>query len=119
MEPPLTSPHAYLLEYNLSPLEFMQMPVMKHFYTKIFFNGVDMSIFDFIGFYDILDKNIKELSIKLNKNFILEHNNSANQPLYQNLRSEYLNDQKFLSRAKSILSDDITFYEKVRSKHCK
>ena len=105
--------YKYVVDNNLSLIEFAQLPFIKYFYTKVFFRDVDMEQFDFIGKFEQLQNGIDQLNVHFDTKTQIEH---INKTVYNN--SVELSDPKTLSCLKELLHDDIAFYEKwTKQKH--
>src|SRR6185437_16889602 len=50
--------HDYVLDNQLGFLEFARLPMIRRFYSAVFFDGVDMGHFSFIGFHERLEEDL-------------------------------------------------------------
>ncbi|MDF2798283.1 MAG: hypothetical protein K0R85_1027 [Devosia sp.] len=105
----------YLLDHELTLIQFAQLPYMQYFYTGLFFQGVDMKRFDFIGRCDAMPTEIERLGTLLGRRLEMRHTNINSYAGYQEVRRHTIDDASTLSTLKSLLADDIRFYERALS----
>jgi hypothetical protein len=53
--------HHYMLDNQLDILRFAGLPLIRYFYSRTFFGGVDRSRFDFIGCVETLEPDLSRL----------------------------------------------------------
>ncbi|MES1201501.1 MAG: hypothetical protein ABUS57_08625 [Pseudomonadota bacterium] len=100
--------HRYVIERGLSLTEFAQLPMMRRFYTGVFFAGVDMGAFGFIGLAENYETDLKRLAALTGRRFALKRENTNSEPRYAG-RAEL--DPAEIARLEDALREDIAFYE--------
>ena len=58
--------HDYVLDNQLTLVEFAKLPSMRHFYERVFFAGIERSVFDFVGTVEALESDMRRLAGILN-----------------------------------------------------
>lgn len=71
--------HDYMLDNDLSLLEFARLPFIRHFYERVYFAGVDRSAFDFVGSVEHIEEDIGRLSDLLGARLEIPHLNISPQ----------------------------------------
>jgi hypothetical protein len=100
--------HTYMLQQNLSILEFAKLPIIRYFTTRVFFGGVDMTDFDLIGRQENYANDLKTLCRLIGyKNGTNEYVNANPDPGYQDRVSP-----RTVSELRAILADEIEFYNR-------
>jgi hypothetical protein len=98
--------HHYMLDNGLDVVRFAQMPLIRHFYSRTFFGGVERSRFDFVGCVEAADRDLPRLTE------LIGH--SLNMPI-ENVTprgGEPVDDPETLEKLARILADDIDFYKR-------
>jgi SAM-dependent methyltransferase len=106
----------YVRNEQLSLQEFARLPFMRWFYTRMFFRDVDMRSFDFIGFQEDFEADIRKLSEALELPLKVTKENSGSYEGDAALRESTRTDS-VISELQSLLEDDIVFYQKLFEKH--
>jgi hypothetical protein len=110
-EPPARSGsplHTYMLRHRLSILEFAKLPIIQRFMTGVFFKGVDMTAFDFIGRQENFSSDFEYLSRLINLSGGTDVRINDNPTTgYQDVVK-----QDVLDKLGSILAEDIDFYKR-------
>ena len=105
--------HDYVLDNDISLLQFARIPFMRYFYTRVFFRDVDMKAFDFIGRYENIHQESQRLSRLICKEIVFEHLNRNPHEAYVERYREIMEDRKTVAALRESLAEDIYFYEKV------
>lgn len=108
--------HAYTLEQKLSLEEFARLPNVRRCYTGVFFRGVDIGEFDFVGFYEQAGSDVARLSKLAGIDLDLPVVNANPQSGYGRAVAELRADPARLARIRNLLADDIAFYEEAKRK---
>lgn len=103
-------------EKKISFTEFSKTPSLRWLYTHIFFGGVNMDIFDFIGCFENPENDVPRLSNILNIDLPIKHENKNMFENYNSKIEEITSDRKLMVSLENTLIDDIRFYEKNVSK---
>jgi hypothetical protein len=104
--------HAYFLEMDLTVLEFIQLPHITGFYSKIFFPEDEIRRFDFVGDFSRFGSEAKRLGRLLGASFVnIPVENSSPDPKYTEYRDAFLCDGKAMAAVRDALRDELTFYE--------
>lgn len=105
----------YVLRNRPDFLSFVRMPMIRWFYTKVFFRDTDMRRFDKVINYESLSENwdniMEALGIipipkqeALNKTVDLDGD-------YTSKVQEFMSEAKNVAAVRALLADDIRFYE--------
>jgi len=103
-------------EKKTSFIEFSKIPSLRWLYTRVFFEGVDMDSFDFIGRFENPQNDVPRLSNILNVDLPIEHKNKNRLEGYNVKLEEITSDRKLMVSLENTLIDDIRFYERNISK---
>jgi hypothetical protein len=109
--------HDYVLDHRLSLADFARLPLIRDFYSLVFFGGVAMEQFDFIGFHNRLEHDFVALLTLLGldrRPLPIENANSS--AAYRSERERVSQDHALLHSLRDALSGDIAFYDKIREK---
>jgi len=105
--------HRYFLERDLDIVQTAQLPTLRHLMSGVYFGGVDMGRFIFIGRHERLDSDCQRLARLLGKpNVKMPHTNPNPDPSYSAERERIMADARLLERLRDLLADDIRFYER-------
>lgn len=107
--------HDYFLDHDLGIEEFARLPVLRRFYSGVFFGGVDMASFDLIGFHDRLEEGLGWLQRSCGMQATLPRENANSDPAYQRRLASMMADAKLTAKLRDILREDLDFYERMRS----
>jgi hypothetical protein len=107
--------HDYVLDNRLDLQDFARLPLIAGFYHALFFAGVDMRQFDFIGFHESLERDYASLRqlIGLEPDAIPRENTNAD-GTYRTERERVLADKALMRSLRESLRDEIAFYEALR-----
>ena len=105
--------HNYVIDNNLSILQFSRLPYIRYFYTNVMFRNVDMAVFDFIGRYEDHDHEMDRLGRLLGKTLDVKKMNTNKYEDYDGKRTHILTNQDIRCRLIDTLSDEIRFYDKI------
>lgn len=108
--------HEYVLDNNLSLLQFAQLPSTRYLYTRVYFREVDMKVFDFIGVFEDLPQETERLGRLLGKKIVLERANANPDPAYVDQRRRIMEDHEMVAALHASLAEDIRFYERVTNR---
>ncbi|MFK7940877.1 MAG: sulfotransferase family 2 domain-containing protein [Roseovarius sp.] len=103
-----------LVTENLSIVEFAALPNIRDFYSNCFFTGIDMSQFDLIADISMLRDDPNKIDHATGLTVGRKQLNRTDQklPAYLDLKERFYADSSALSRVRTLLQDDIRFYEK-------
>jgi hypothetical protein len=98
----------YMLDRRLSLIQFARLPYMRYFYERVYFAGIERSLFDYVGSVESLDRDLPALSELLGRPLALPRANVGAQ------RSESTATEQAEAREEllEILRDDIAFYRR-------
>jgi hypothetical protein len=108
--------HDYILDYKLTLLQSARVPSLRYFYTQHFFRDVDMAFFDFVGFSETSDDDVRKLNRLIGIQFDVGRINTNTYEGYDAVRSKIAEDSATLNLLRDLLADDIRFYESVRNR---
>ncbi len=108
--------HDYVLDNRLSFQEFARLPAIRGLYVSVFFLGVAMEQFDFIGFYDRLDDDYAALQALIGLQCPIRRDNVNEGSDYRDERESILGDSRLMATLRDSLKDDLLFYERLRAK---
>jgi len=106
--------YKYFVEQDLTIEEFARLPFIRYFYTRVFFGGMNLSDFDFIGTLESLPHALAVIGKNIGHPLEFATENKGDHPQYQHRLSELLGDSKLQRRLADLFADDIRFYEEVR-----
>jgi hypothetical protein len=105
--------HERFLAEQPSIFEFAKYPEMRTLASELYFGGVDLADFDFVGFYerrvDGLATLSRVLGLPLNANLYVNRTEET----FDRERQELKADSAAMTRLRDILSEDIAFYERA------
>ncbi len=107
--------HDYVLDNRLDLKAFARLPLIAGFYHSLFFAGVDMRQFDFIGFHETLERDYATLRqlIGLEPNAIPRENTNSDSA-YRTERERVFADRALMRSLGDLLREDIAFYDRLR-----
>jgi len=103
----------YVLDANLSLPQFARLPMIRAFYTKVFFKGVDMGLFDFIGTHEAGQDSLRGMSDLLGCPLAVGNENRNTDDSYRARKAAILDDRDLRRTLATLLADDIEFYHEV------
>jgi hypothetical protein len=106
--------HQRFLVEQPSILRFALYPGMRRLMSASYFGGFDMSRFDFIGFYETRHSDIPRLARALGLDLLVETH--ANKTPVSSERHMAQTDHALRQNLKSLLVDDIRFYDRIRDR---
>lgn len=109
----------YVVNQELSFLEFARLPIMRWFYTRHMFRSVDMKRFDYIGEFEEIKTRWSEVMGRLDLQAPITHERQTKSyvPEYDQRRAEILSDPSIMAQLRKLFADDIRFYEEAVSLH--
>ena len=103
----------YVRDNNLSLIEFASLPKIRWLYTKTYFGGFDMSLFDFIGNFNRFEEDLivlsKLLEIELDQKFNLNRT-GENNALIKKHKEESITSKQVRKKLEILLYEDINFF---------
>jgi len=108
--------HRYFLEQNLDLEGFARLPFIRHFYTRVFFGGVDFADFDYIGTLETMPATAAAIGRGIGRLLDIGVENKADASDYPEAAREIEGDSSLRQRLAGLLADDIRFYENVRAR---
>ena len=102
----------YVIENKLSFHEFCRLPQIRRYYSGLFFGGVDMERFDIIANYDALERGWHSVLPSLGLPEDWRRFNVTVGAEYSRLKTEVFQDGPLMSDLRTLLADDIDFYER-------
>ena len=101
--------HDYVVTGGLSVVEMAQLPKLRWLYSRTYFGGFDMGRFDMVGNHENRAEALSNLGAAVGMPIdMYEHANST--PVSDE-REALMADPVLVRRLRTILSDDIRFYE--------
>lgn len=107
----------YVRDRQLSLLEFARLPFMRWFYTRMFFRDVDMRTFDFIGFQEDFDNDVRRLSEVLDLPLEVKRVNTGTYDGDASAGKVALTDKNLITEIQGLLKDDIRFFGELLDRH--
>lgn len=97
---------SYMRENRLSLLEFARLPIIRYFYSRTFFGGVDRSRFDFVGSTERMERDLPRLAAVLGRPLHLDIENvtSGNEHL--------VHDAELAEQLENLLAEDVDHYRR-------
>jgi hypothetical protein len=99
--------HDYMLDRGLSLLQFARLPYMRHFYERVFFGGIERSVFDYVGSVETLQHDLSALSEMLGRPLGMFQTN-----LGPDASSVDAEDPGVREELEQLLGSDIAFYRR-------
>jgi len=111
--PPSAAPlHRRFLAERPSVEAFAAYPGLRELMSRVYFGGVDMGRFEFLGFHDRRAEDIPRLGALLGLPLSAEVHENESPP--DPRRGEMLADSALRARLAGILREDMRFYEALR-----
>jgi SAM-dependent methyltransferase len=104
--------HARFLEEQPSIADFALFPGIQRLSSETYFGGFDMNRFDFIGFHETRNDDIRRLGQAIN--LPLDASHYVNKTNSSSEKDEALMDAALRRRLGDLLSDDLKFYDRMR-----
>jgi hypothetical protein len=89
---------------------------IRHLMSASYFSGVDLGAFDFVGFYESRERDLGRLSCDLGIRFSSDLRVNGTSDAEAAERQALLEDTSTLCTLKSLLADDVAFYESARTR---
>ncbi len=103
--------HEYMLDNALSLYEFARLPCMRRVYTGVFFAGVDVDRFDFVGAQERFDADVARLERLLGRALPMpDRTNETQSTEYDAAVADILDNPKQVRALEDLLADDLRFY---------
>jgi hypothetical protein len=102
--------HDYFLAQNLSLLETAKLPLLRHLFSKTYFQGFDMGRFNLVGRHDSRDAVLAKIGALTGGTFETGIHENVTQPTPE--RQEAASSPRMRRALEDILVDDIRFYER-------
>jgi hypothetical protein len=113
---PGNSLHEYVLDNRLDIIAMARLPLLRWLLSRTYFGGMDMAMFDFIGFHDRREEDLLRFTeltgIAVSSNLHLRRTSEAERAM----RDAIENDAALRVTLANILADDIRFYERLRER---
>jgi hypothetical protein len=103
----------YCRERNLDVLGLARIPLLRYLLSRTYFGGVDMGIFDFVGVTEFYQLSLRRLSDLLEVPVVETRQNLNRFPGYDAKVQELKQDAAVMNGLRTLLSEDIRFYEKM------
>ena len=114
--PPNNMLREYVIENDLSLMDFAKLPVIRRYYAGLLIRNVDETDLDFVGFTESYQADLQRLSSFLGKPLTHFAVNANTAKGYDERRREVLDDPATLSTLRHLLHDDMRLYERLRSR---
>jgi hypothetical protein len=108
--------HNYFLDSSLTVEQFARLPPIRRLYTSVFFGGVDMSMFDLIGFYEQAEKGFAWLRQTIGSTASVPKQTTNTNAPHEGDRAALLDDTRRLAGLRDILREELSFYERMRGR---
>ena len=105
--------HDRFLSERPTIFDFAKYPRLSHLLSETYFGNVDLRKFDFVGFYERRATDLSALSSELGIAFDGELHVNRTASEYDAERREILDSKPAVQKLKSILADDVVFYQKA------
>jgi hypothetical protein len=93
-----------MLDNRLDVVRFAQLPLIRHFYSRTFFGGVERSRFDFVGCVEDLDGDLPRFEE------LIGHSLDVRTVNVTAGGGDRADDPETRGKLAAILADDIEFY---------
>lgn len=104
--------HQYVLDSGIDVIRFARLPMMRFFYSRAFFGGVDMHAFDLIGSVEGMDRDVRALADLIGHPLLVAVENAGMRGQPSPPPSVLPGDGALRDILAGILGDDIAFYER-------
>jgi hypothetical protein len=114
----VTESHAlfnYCRDRQLSVLELARVPALRYLFSRTYFGGVDMRLFDFIGFTDSYAEDMATLARQWEIPVREFRENANTYSSYGEEAKAIRADLNLMMELRDCLAEDIAFYEAVRA----
>lgn len=109
--------HQYVLDSGIDVIGFAQLPMMRFFYSRAFFGGVDMNAFDLIGSVECMDRDVGVLADLIGHRLPIAVENAGASSRASGPPCATSGDACLRDALAGILGDDIAFYERWVGRH--
>ncbi len=116
MPPEPHSLHQDFLRQRPSLEEFAQVPFLRHFYTHVFFGGMKLADFDYIGTLENMPAAVAAIGRGIGHPLELVKENQGANPEYQGGLARIRGDAALWNKLAALLEDDVRFYEDARNR---
>jgi hypothetical protein len=106
--------HERFLSEQPTIFEFAEYPELQRLSSSCYFGGVDMTRFDFIGFFERRVDDLSKLSGKLGFDVSTDVYVNKTSHEFDRERAELKADSNALAKIRDRLADDVAFYERAR-----
>jgi hypothetical protein len=89
---------------------------IRRLMSLTYFGGVDIGAFDFVGFYETRERDLERLSTQIGANFSGGLHVNPTTSAEADERRALVEDARTLATLRSLLADDIAFYESARQR---
>lgn len=97
----------YVLDRRLSLIQFARLPIMRYFYERVMFRGVERERFDYVGSVETLDHDLRALSELLGRPLEMVHTNVGPPP-----PDSAASGDELRAELTELLRADIEFYRR-------
>lgn len=108
--------HNYFLDQHLDLEDFARLPFVRYFYTRVFFGGLKLDDFDYVGTLEAMPGAVAAIARGIGHPLELAIENQRGTPEYRQELAQLGNDSALRGRLAALLADDIRFYDSVRSR---
>ena len=108
--------HDYFLAHNLDLESFARLPFIRYFYTRVYFGGMQLDDFDFIGTLEAMPKTLATIAKAIGQPLELGVEKKGDSPEYRQRFAQFSADSTLHARLADLLADDIRFYDSVRNR---
>jgi SAM-dependent methyltransferase len=107
--------HGRFLRERPSIFDFAAYPGIRRLMSETYFGEFDMNRFDFIGFHETRDVDVRRLAEALNLPLVAEIH--ENKTIHSTERQQLEADPSIRLRLEDLLAEDVAFYERLRYRH--
>lgn len=107
--------HDYMLDHDLTLVEFARLPMISGFYRDVFFRDVDPAMFDLIGDVTEMDSTVSRLEDLVGRRLPLAEVNTNPANGYTTTREQILANAPKRRALEAELAEDIAFYREWTS----
>ncbi len=108
--------HDYFLDQELDLEYFARLPLIRHFYTRVFFGGLKLDDFNYVGTVEAMPRAVGAIAQGIGHSLTLGTENQGESPAYRQEVARLDADSALRHRLAALLADDVRFYDSVRER---
>jgi hypothetical protein len=101
----------YARAHDLGLLRVARLPALRFLFSRTYFGGVDMHVFDYVGTLEQYSEGVRTVSELIGKPLVENTHNRNGYSRYHEEVQNLLADRVLMSKLRDALREDLRFYE--------